>query len=162
MSRDEDEFAAFVNEASPRLLRTAWLICGDAYLAEDLVQSALVQVFRRWRRLRDGNAAAYARRCVVNGHIDAIRRRRGERLTAVLPDRGRADVLPTDTVWMLGALAVLPARERQCVVLRHYCDLAEADVADLLGVSVGTVKSSASRGLAQLRVTLAEGDPHVR
>ena len=162
MSRDEDEFVAFVAEVSPRLLRAAWLISGDAYLAEDLVQSALVQVFRRWRRLREGSPAAYARRCVVNGHIDAIRRRRGEHLRAVTPDRGRSDVLPTDTVWLLAALAVLPTRERQCVVLRHYCDLAEAEVADLLSVSIGTVKSSTSRGLSRLRMSLAEGDRHVR
>lgn len=161
-TEDEAEFVAFVDAASPRLLRMAWLTTGDHHLAEDLVQSALVSVYQRWARLRTGNPAAYARRCIINGHIDVLRRRRGEHLTDVPPDSGSADEIPADSRWLLSALAQLPPRERQCVVLRHYADQSEADVADLLSVSVGTVKSSTSRGLLRLRTALAEGDNHVR
>lgn len=162
MTAEEQEFVSFAQDASPRLLRAAWLICGDAQQAEDLVQSALVKVFERWARLRTGNPAAYARRCMVHEHIDGTRRRRGERLTSAPPDRGATDPVPPDTVWLMSALATLPSRERQVVVLRHYSDLPEAEVADLLGISVGTVKSAASRGVAKLRAALTEGDSHVR
>ena len=83
-------------------------------------------------------------------------------MTDVVPDRGALDTLPPDTRWLLTALATLPLRERQCVVLRHYADSPEAEVADLLGISIGTVKSSTSRGLMRLRTLFAEGDTHVR
>ena len=162
MTPGDEAFIAFAHATSPRLLRTAWLTCGDHQLAEDLVQGALAAVYQRWGRLRNEDPAAYARRCIVNAHIDATRRRRREVVTELVPDRGSLDTLPADTRWLLSALATLPLRERQCVVLRHYADLPEAEVADLLGVSIGTVKSSASRGLMRLRTLFAEGDTHVR
>ena len=162
MTPADDAFVAFAHATSSRLLRTAWLTCGDAQLAEDLVQGALAAVYQRWGRLQSGDPAAYARRCIVNAHIDATRRRRHEVVTELVPDRGAVDALPPDTRWLLTALATLPQRERQCVVLRHYADVPEAEVADLLGVSLGTVKSSTSRGLMRLRALLAEGDTHVR
>ncbi|WP_323102279.1 SigE family RNA polymerase sigma factor [Intrasporangium sp. YIM S08009] len=162
MTPADQSFIAFADATSPRLLRAAWLTCGDHHLAEDLVQGALVAVYQRWDRLRTGDAAAYARRCIINAHIDATRRGRREVVTDVVPDRGSVEMLPPDTRWLLTALAALPLRERQCVVLRHYADVSEAEVADLLDISVGTVKSSASRGLTRLRALLAEGDPHVR
>ena len=93
---------------------------------------------------------------------DATRRRHREVVTDRVPDRGDLDALPPDTRWLLSALDTLPLRERQCVVLRHYADLPEAEVADLLKVSIGTVKSSTSRGLMRLRTLFAEGDAHVR
>lgn len=83
-------------------------------------------------------------------------------VTDAVPDHGSLDALPPDTRWLLDALATLPMRERQCVVLRHYADVSEAEAADLLGISLGTVKSSTSRGLLRLRALLAEGDTHVR
>lgn len=151
--RDE-EFAQFVREASPRLLRTAWFICGDPHQAEDLVQQALVKVYARWGRLRGQNPVAYARRCLLNQHIDDTRRHR-EHVTDLLPDRGVSDPEPEDTRNLAATLSTLPMRERQVVVLRHYVGLTEAEVADTLGVSLGTVKSSASRGLARLRDQLS-------
>jgi RNA polymerase sigma-70 factor (sigma-E family) len=162
MTPTDEAFIAFAQAASPRLLRIAWLTCGDHQFAEDLVQGALAAVYQRWGRLRADDPAAYARRCIVNAHIDASRKRRREVVTDRVPDRGAVDALPPDTRWLLTALATLPSRERQCVVLRHYADLPEAEVADLLGVSIGTVKSSASRGLMRLRALFAEGDTHVR
>ena len=162
MASADEDFVAFAHAASPRLLRTAWLTCGDQQLAEDLVQGALTAVYQRWGRLRTEDPAAYARRCIVNAHIDATRRRRREVVTDLVPDQGTLDTLPADTRWLLAALATLPLRERQCVVLRHYADLSEAEVADLLGTSIGTVKSSTSRGLMRLRTLFAEGDTHVR
>jgi len=162
VASSDEAFVAFANASSPRLLRTAWLTCGDRQLAEDLVQGALAAVYQRWGRLRTEDPAAYARRCIVNAHIDATRRRRREVVTDLVPDKGALDTLPADTRWLLAALATLPLRERQCVVLRHYADLPEAETADLLGISIGTVKSSTSRGLMRLRTLFAEGDTHVR
>lgn len=83
-------------------------------------------------------------------------------MTDLVPDHGTEDTVPPDTRWLLAALATLPLRERQCVVLRHYTDLPEVEVADLLGISVGTVKSSTSRGVMRLRTLFAQGDTHVR
>lgn len=148
------EFEDFVRQASPALLRTAWFICGDPHQAEDLVQQALVKVFARWGRLRTQNPVAYARRCLLNQHIDDRRRGR-EHLTDRLPERGVTDPEPEDTHDLAATLSALPMRERQVVVLRHYVGLTEAEVADTLGVSLGTVKSSASRGLARLRESMS-------
>lgn len=154
-SADRDaEFEDFVRQVSSPLLRTAWFICGDPHQAEDLVQQALVKVYARWGRLRTQNPVAYARRCLLNQHIDDRRRRR-EHVTDRLPERGVTDPEPQDTRDLAATLAALPMRERQVVVLRHYVGLTEAEVADTLGVSLGTVKSSASRGLARLRESMS-------
>jgi RNA polymerase sigma factor (sigma-70 family) len=111
-----------------------------------------------------GGSHNYARRVLVNLHTDSHRRRWRERLTSEVPEAGRAD--RTDDVALADelttALAQLPVRERQCVVLRHHADLSERDVADALDISTGTVKSSTSRGLTRLRTLLApEGARHV-
>ena len=159
----EREFVDFVREASPRLLKAAWFICGDPVQAEELVQAALEKVYLRWGRGRDGVALAYTRRCLLNAHIDEGRRIARERPTGDLPERGTIDAGPEDTDHIVALLAELPLRERQVVVMRHYAGLPEAEVADLLGISLGTVKSSASRGVAKLRESLArEESSHVR
>ena len=157
------EFVDFVRDASPRLLRAAWFICGDPVQAEELVQAALEKVYLRWGRVRHGDALAYTRKCLLNAHIDERRRSARERPSEDLPERGTIDADPEDTDHVVALLAELPLRERQVVVMRHYVGLPEAEVADLLGTSVGTVKSSASRGLAKLRDSLArEESSHVR
>ena len=154
------EFTEFVNASAPRLTHLAWLLCGDEQRAHDLVQEALERVCARWSRLRDQQPHAYARRIVINLHTDESRRRRREQITAdgTVPERvdGRALSSVEDRALLTSLLQSLPPRERQIVVLRHYSDLPEREVADLLGVSVGTVKSSASRGLTTLRARLAE------
>jgi RNA polymerase sigma-70 factor (sigma-E family) len=157
------EFVDFVRDASPRLLRTAWFICGDPVQAEELVQAALEKVYLRWGRVRHGDALAYTRKCLLNAHIDERRRISRERPSDALPERGTVDAHPEDTIHVVALLGELPLRERQVVVLRYYVGLPESEVADLLGVRLGTVKSSASRGLAKLRGSLdREESPHVR
>lgn len=157
MPAADEDFVTFVREASPRLLRAAWFICGDAHQAEDLVQQSLVKVYQRWGRLRDGNPTAYARRCLLTQHIDD-RRRSHETVVATMPETATTDTDPEDTRSLVRLLGQLPLRERQVVVLRHYVGLSEAETAESLGVSVGTVKSSASRGLARLRDILTALD----
>lgn len=156
--RHDDEFAEFARGASPGLLRTAWMICGDASEAEDLVQSAMVKVYLRWSRLRSNQPQAYARRCILNSHIDNHRRRRRETTVTELPEQPHHDLEPEDTDDVVRLLTVLPPRERQVVVLRHYVGLTEAEVSDTLNISLGTVKSSTSRGLARLREAMAATD----
>ncbi|MGL5816835.1 MAG: SigE family RNA polymerase sigma factor [Phycicoccus sp.] len=162
--RDDGEFTEFVRASSPRLLRLAWMLTGSAHAAEDLVQAALERLYVRWSRLDEGGRHAYARRVVVNLHTDTLRRRSREHVSDRVPERAVEDTTEqhADAERLRRALAHLPARERQCVVLRHHGDLSEREVADLLHVSTGTVKSSTSRGLARLRELLVpEGELHV-
>nr|WP_255346362.1 SigE family RNA polymerase sigma factor [Cellulomonas sp. URHD0024] len=158
-SRD-DEFAAFMAANGDALLRTAWYLTGDQHRAEELTQQALVRTYAAWSRVRSGDPGAYARRVLVNHRVDTWRRRRREVLTAPgdLPDGVRPDEHRTthDRDQLTRALALLTPRQRRIVVLRHLVGLPEAEVATELGVSLGTVKSTASRGLATLREALEE------
>jgi RNA polymerase sigma-70 factor (sigma-E family) len=130
-------------------------VCGDWHRAEDIVQTALAQVYARWDRIRrEDGPQGYAHRAVVNAAIDERRRPwRREHATEFLPDRGA----PADdgiTPGVLEALATLPRRQRAVVVLRYVEDLDVEQTAALLGISTGTVKSQASKGLASLRAHL--------
>ena len=159
----DDDFVEFVTVSSPRLLRAAWLMTGSAATAEDLVQTTMERVSVRWGRIDRGQALAYARRVLLNVHIDTQRKRSREHLMSEPPERGHLDAGADSAAYLVAALRRLGPREREVVVMRHYADMSEADVADALGVSVGTVKSTASRGLARLRETLVpEGDTRVR
>ncbi len=91
------DFVEFVRDASPRLLRTAWFVCGDPVQAEELVQAALEKVYLRWRRIDRGAATAYARKVLLNQHIDTRRRRSREVLTAEAPDRPATTSSAQDT-----------------------------------------------------------------
>jgi len=159
--RDE-QFAAFVVVAGPYLLHVAELLCGDRTRAQDLVQATFERTYRSWHKARDGDPWAYARRILVNLRIDGWRRTRRELLAAPadLPDPATPDhaaaVTARNTV--VRALARLPVAQRRVVVLRHLLDLTEPQVADELGISVGTVKSHNARALARLRDILSEGD----
>ena len=154
------EFAAFMAEAAPSLARTAWLLCGDSHQADELVQQALVRTYLAWPRARQRDPLAYARRTLANLRIDTWRRRRREVLVApsAVPERGEASTADhhAERDQLVRALAGLTARQRRVVVLRHFEGLSEQEVADDLGVSVGTVKSTASRSLARLREVLGE------
>ncbi len=166
--RDADEFEAFVVASQASLRRTAYLMCGDWSMASDHVQEALIKVYRHWPRLQHLAAVqAYARRTVVNTVIDAQRRRSSTELPVaeVLDIGGRAvrdHSGPTaDRDLLNQCLAQLPARQRACVVLRYYEDLPVAEVADILGIGQGTVKSSTSRGIAALQTIWADASGDV-
>lgn len=144
------------------LVRLAWLLLHNEQDAEEVVQDAFVEVHRRWSRLRDpGSATAYLRRSVVNGARSALRRRGvRERYASSLaarqdagagrgPAEAALDAEAHDEV--VQALNRLPGRQREVLVLRYYLDLGEAEIAQALGISPGSVKTHAHRGLAALR-----------
>jgi RNA polymerase sigma-70 factor (sigma-E family) len=154
---DDDGFREFVTARYANLLRTAYLLTGDRDTADDLLQSALLKAMGRWRRVDDPQAYLY--RIMVNHQISGWRRpwRRREWLTDSVPDRPAVPdtaELVADRAQLLSALATLPPRMRSVLVLRYWADLSEAQTAELLGCSVGTVKSQASRGLERLRPML--------
>jgi RNA polymerase sigma-70 factor (sigma-E family) len=148
-------FDDFVVMRSPRLLRTAYLLTHDWALAEDLVQTALARAWEAWHRI-DGDPEPYVRRIIVNSYASWWRRRwTGELPTEVLPEQVHtADphrgVDERDRLWR--AVRQLPRRQRAVLVLRYFEDMSEAEIADALGCSLGTVKSKASRALAKLRL----------
>jgi len=152
------EFQEFVEVRYTDLLRTAYLLTGDRGAAEDLVQAALLTTMRHWRSVAD--PMAYVRRTMVNRRT-SLWRRIGSRelLTDAPPDRGVPDGADgwAERDELLTALGRLPVRMRAVLVLRYWEDLSEEDTAQLLGCSVGTVKSQASRGLARLRDVLRPG-----
>ncbi len=158
---ENDGFDEFATAAWPRLRRSAYLLTGNHHLAEDLAQTALVRTYAHWRRVRRADALAYARKVLVNLNIDRIRRRHGtvdvgDTLLENLPSRPDTRVDARDEAVRL--LQTLTDRERRIVVLRHYFDLSEAEVAHELGVARGTVKSTLSRALGKLRVASGTGD----
>ncbi|MCB2174822.1 MAG: sigma-70 family RNA polymerase sigma factor [Actinomycetales bacterium] len=189
-SRDA-EFAAFMAAAQGELLHLAWLLVGDGHRAEELAQQALVRTYGAWPRARR-DPAAYTRRVLVNLRTDGWRRGRREVLVAPdqVPEAGRraaldgssldgaaaglrpgrsatpdggADPRVHDRDELVRVLAGLTSRQRRVVVLRYVVDLSEAEVAADLGISTGTVKSTASRALAQLRTALEpSADPESR
>ncbi|WP_035913033.1 SigE family RNA polymerase sigma factor [Knoellia sinensis] len=145
-------FTAFMTDATPSLLRTAWLLTGSHDRSQELVQAAFVKTYAAWPKVRREQALAYARRILVNHKTDTWRKTSREVIVDGVPER---PIRPDSTVEhrdeILRMLDLLPAQQRRIVVLRYYQDLSEQQTADLLGISVGAVKSGASRGLATLR-----------
>ena len=149
-------FEEFVAARSRDLWRSAWLLTGDAHKAEDLLQTALVKAWRRWSSIaRDGAVEGYVRRALVTTYTDWWRRKwTGEVPTAELPERARVDHAAHQVELrrdVLTALATLTRGQRAVIVLRYFDDLTEAQTAEALGCSVGTVKSQTSRAMATLR-----------
>jgi RNA polymerase sigma-70 factor (sigma-E family) len=147
-------FEEFVAARGRDLWRTAWLLTGDAHKAEDLVQTTLAKCWSRWPSITSsGSPEAYVRRAMLNTYTDWWRRRwNGERPTEVLPETAvRHDGTVDERQDTLAALASLPRGQRAVLVLRFYEDLTEAQTAEVLGISVGTVKSQTSRALSALR-----------
>jgi RNA polymerase sigma-70 factor (sigma-E family) len=157
----DEEFTAFMVAATPSLSRTAWLLCGDVHRAEELVQQALMKTYLAWPRARAGDPLAYTRRTLANARIDSWRKHRREHLRAPddLPELAHASgqEAHADRDELVRALARLTLRQRRVVVLRYLVGLSEKEVAHDLGVSVGTVKTTASRGLRRLRTLLVPG-----
>jgi RNA polymerase sigma-70 factor (sigma-E family) len=152
------QFTSYVRARGPVLLRTARALTADPCDAEDLLQTALAKTYLAWERIEDHRALdGYVRRALVNTRTSQWRKRRvdefaceelPERETAPAPDPAERQVL-RDAMWR--AVLRLPDRQRAMVVLRYYEDMSEARTAEVLGVSVGTVKSAVSRALSKLR-----------
>ena len=172
MSRADRQFDAFVTTNLDGLVRTAYLIVWDEHEAEDLVQECLFRVARRWTRIsRMQHPLAYARRVLVNVALDDAKRRsrRGAELdgaTGAIDAMVRGPAAETPAIdrldtraELVSALAALGPRQRAVLVLRYFLDLTEADTAQALGCSVGTVKSSSAKALARLRQSLDTDQP---
>jgi len=159
--RDAEAFADFVAARSGALHRAAYLMVGDAQLAQDLVQEALTKTYVAWPRLRDPrNAEAYCRKAITTTAISWFRRKgwNNERPTETLPEGGslgHAEAVADRTaIWE--ALQTLAPRQRAALVLRYYEDLTEAQTAEAMGCAVGTVKSQVSAALTKLRERLGD------
>jgi RNA polymerase sigma-70 factor (sigma-E family) len=154
----EESFRAYVAARLPALKRTAWLLVGDVHLAEDLVQTALSQAAMRWERIvARGDPEPYIRRILYNEHVSWWRRRRlTEVLDATVADRPTQAVDVPTRVTMRQALARLTPKQRAVLVLRYYEDLSESQVAQLLNVTVGTVRSQTRSALDRLKATAPE------
>jgi len=153
---DEVAFEAFVVARAGHLRRVAFLIVRDWQLAEDAVQTALIKVYRVWGRLHRESVDAYVRRAVVNTSISQARKPRREVVTDSIPDvaqPGPPRALDED---LYEALRGLTSSQAAVVALRYLEDMSIAEVADVLGVSEGTVKSQAARGLQRLRGLIKE------
>jgi RNA polymerase sigma-70 factor (sigma-E family) len=150
------DFRDYVRTRRRALLRTAYVLTGNLADAEDLVQSALAKTYLAWDRIADRGALdGYVRRAIVNTHISWWRRRRlQEYPTDELPDQAVADhAINSDLQETLRqAVDRLPQRMRAAIMLRYYDDMTEAEVAEVLGVSLGTVKSTVARAVAKLRI----------
>ncbi|MEW2496609.1 SigE family RNA polymerase sigma factor [Streptomyces nodosus] len=155
-STAEAEFTAYVEERRASLYATAYHLTGDRFEAEDLLQSALFSTYRAWDRISDKAAVGgYLRRTMTNLHISAWRRRKlNEYPTEELPETaGDTDAMRGTelraVLWQ--ALARVPELQRTMLVLRYYEGRTDPEIADILGISVGTVKSSIWRSLRRMR-----------
>jgi RNA polymerase sigma-70 factor (sigma-E family) len=148
------QFTEFVTARTPSLLRLAYVLTGDRHAAEDLLQSALTKTAGRWGSVRD-SPEAYVRKVMYHEQVGRWRspRWRRESVAATVPERPVRD--PSEEIDLRlaleRALMTLPPRRRVAIVLRYFEDLPEADVARLMGCSVGTVRSQTHRALARLR-----------
>ncbi|WP_326646365.1 SigE family RNA polymerase sigma factor [Streptosporangium sp. NBC_01755] len=156
----DEEFREYVVARGPALLRAAYQLTGNPNDAEDLLQVALVKTYLAWDRIQDHTALdRYVRRAMVNINISWWRRRKLEEYPSEeLPEPVLAGG-PHLPERVEQALDRLPTRMRTAVVLRYYEDMTESEIAKTLGISVGTVKSTVSRGMAKLRGDLTLSEP---
>jgi RNA polymerase sigma-70 factor (sigma-E family) len=155
------EFTEYLAARQPTLLRTAYLLTGDRHQAEDVLQTSLAKLYLAWHKVNDRNSVdAYVRRIMVNENNSLWRRgwRRRELTTDRVPETAPVhdayDEGVSAEVWRV--VETLPRRARAVVVLRYYEQLTEAETAEVLGISVGTVKSQCSRALTALRERIGE------
>jgi RNA polymerase sigma-70 factor (sigma-E family) len=158
VSGADHDFSAFVAARATTLLRVAYLACGDEAEAEDLLQTALERTYKNWDRVRRDTVEPYVRRVIINTAISRARRRA---ILSIIPMRvpperaARATDVDLRHV-LMDALRSLPPRQRAVVVLRYWEDLSETQTAQVLGCTLGTVKSQASKAMAKLRTALGE------
>lgn len=154
---DDDEFAEFVRSRSPALHRYAYLLTGNSYDADDLVQEALIRLRGAWARIqRRDDPTGYTRTTIARLYVSFWRRRRHESIVSDLPDAAADDPGIAKAIRraaMLRALATLPPRQRAVIVLRFYENQTEEQIAETLGISRGTVRSQAARAFEKLRTT---------
>jgi RNA polymerase sigma-70 factor (sigma-E family) len=156
----EREYVEYVTARMGRMRRVAYLLCGDFDRADDIVQATVERLYGKWAQVRGaGNVDAYVHTVLVRMFL-AEKRRLWSRVTLVdeVLDRPAPAGQPADErITVRAALRALPKRQQAVLVLRFLCDLAVADVAEILGCSPGTVKSQTSDGLAALRSRLFDG-----
>lgn len=158
------QIEAFVEARGPALVRTAYLLTGDPYLAEDLVQTALLKCWRHWDRVAQmDQPEAYVRRVLVNAYVSHQRLRRNSETpadTMALSLTGETTAATTERVEDRQVLRLvlhrLSRRERVVLVLRYYLDLDDQAIADSLGVTTSTVRSTSSRALTRARQLWAD------
>lgn len=155
--RTRRDFTEFVVARSPELIRLAYVLAGNQHAAEDLLQNALTKAAAHWGRIH-GAPEVYVRQILYREQVDGWRRRARRPETAVAqvpePPAGDPAISPEARLALQDALQALPARKRAVLVLRYLEDLPESQVAEILGCSVGTVRSQASKAIAQLRTVL--------
>lgn len=159
MGERDEEFREFFEAEFRPLRRLAFLLTGDWGAAEDLAQEAMVRTYRSWGRIKERDRpGAYARVVLVNRHRSLLRRAMVETRHAVhlMPDPPSAPDLGEDHVVVWSALARLPVRQRQALVLRYYEDLPEAEIARAMECPIGTVKSLIHRALARMKTFVEE------
>jgi RNA polymerase sigma-70 factor (sigma-E family) len=153
VAEPDADFAAYFAGRVSSVRRLAYALCGDWHTADDLVQVTFIKLYPRWRGVRGSAVDAYVRRILVNTYLSHLRKHRREQVMAEVPD---SPAPAADSHEDLGqALRRLPAQQRAVVVLRHLEDLPIAEVADLLQVAEGTVKSQSNRGIAALRAAMS-------
>lgn len=157
MTGRDEEFVEFANAHAAGLRRTAYLMCRDWHLAQDLTQTTLAKLYAAWGRLDWlENPAAYAKKTLLRTYLDHQRRRKvREVVVESIPDSG-VDESPDLRLTLLDALARLSERDRAIVVLRYWEDQSVEAVAELVGVSMSVVKTQSMRSLARLRELLGE------
>jgi RNA polymerase sigma-70 factor (sigma-E family) len=156
----EDDFAAFYAARADNLRNTAYLLCGDWHLAQDLTQITFTKMYRVWQRIeRHDTLDQYSRRVLVRTFLDE-RRRGWRREFATVPDSpeldavARGDDRADERLLLRTALARVPKRQRAVLVLRFWMDMSVEQTAEALGCSTGTVKSQTASGLNNLRDVL--------
>lgn len=157
--RDDGEFVAFVEQSGSRLCQTAFWLCRDWSLAQDLTQTTLIKVYLSWRRIKHHDPYWYCKRVLVRTYLDHKRlKSSAEVQTDVVPDRPVAADAAEIRITLLDALGHLSPQDRAIIVLRYWEDHSVQTVADLLGLSPGVVKTRSMRALARLRVLLGEDE----
>lgn len=160
MTPMDEDFAAYVRSRQHRLLRAAYLVCGDRQTAEDLLQQAFVKLALRWERIRDEHPDAFVRRVLYRDAISNWRSTRRETLVRIPEHPRPGEETRVETrVDLERALRRLAPRQRAVLVLRYYEDRSEIETAEILGIAVGTVKSQAHDGLARIRALVPELAP---
>jgi RNA polymerase sigma-70 factor (sigma-E family) len=157
--REDDEFVAFVERSGTRLCETAFWLCRDWNLAQDLTQTTFIKVYQSWRRIRDADPYPYCKKVLLRTYLDHKRlKSTAEVQTDAVPDRPSAADATELRLTLLEALGHLSPRDRAIVVLRYWEDHSIATVAELLDLSPGVVKTQSMRALASLRVLLGEDE----